>query len=61
MPETDVATEIVSRLSEEYPITYRCGVNLMGTINNMLQDGVSPERAEGYLEDILENILRDVK
>ena len=50
------AEELAKELTAEYDLTYRCGVNLEGTINNMLHYGLTIEQAEDVLRDVLDNL-----
>lgn len=56
MTEITDAEKLILKLERKYWLTYSCVINLEGTINNMLQDGISIEKIEYYLDDILENI-----
>lgn len=47
--------ELVKELVTEYDLTYRCGVNLEGTINNLLHFGLTIEQARNVLTDVLDN------
>ena len=50
------AEQLSLKLVNYYKLTYRCQVNLEGTINNMLLDGISIEKIKYYLEDIFDNV-----
>ena len=51
-----VASEMAQRLQETLALTYRCEVNLEGTINKMLELGLSESDTESILEDVIENV-----
>lgn len=50
------AESLAYNLRLEYGLTYRCSVNLEGTINNLLQKGLSLQEVEDVVRDILDNI-----
>jgi len=50
------ASELAIQLYLDYDTTYICRVSLETTIENMLLDGISFEKIEDYLCDILDNI-----
>lgn len=56
MDNIKTAFELAERLSLMYYLTNRAKINLEGTINNMLQDGIDIELIKGYLIDILDNV-----
>ena len=47
---------LTHRLGLEYGLTYRCAVNLEGTIDNMMYYGMKLDQAEYLIRDILDNI-----
>ena len=57
MPRMPIFAEwLAQRFGATYSLTYRCMVNLEGTINNMLQDGLSDSQVINFLDDIYSNL-----
>lgn len=50
------ASELAIQLYLDYNTTYGCRVNLEGTIQNMLLDGIPINKIEEYLTDIFDNL-----
>jgi hypothetical protein len=52
----DIAEILSSSFANDYNLTYRCQINLEGTINNMLFYGLSQQTIEDILRDIYDNL-----
>lgn len=49
------AQDLSQKLQAEYQLTYRCTVNLEGTINTLLYHKLTIEEVESVIRDILDN------
>jgi hypothetical protein len=49
------AEALAQELRAKYELTYRCSVNLEGTINNMLFYGMKIDQVKDVLEDLYDN------
>lgn len=55
-PKYESAEFLAWNLGFRFGLTYSCQVNLEGTINNMLQEGLTMEKIDEILSDVLENV-----
>lgn len=49
------AEALAQAFQHEYSLTYKCTVNLEGTINTMLSYGLDLEKIREIIEDIYDN------
>jgi hypothetical protein len=56
MAKIETARQLSVFIADLYGLTLRCQINLEGTIQNMLFDGVKIGLIKSYLEDIYDNV-----
>lgn len=52
---TLTVAEVAQKFQKQYGLTYRCTVNLEGTIFNMLHAGISMVKIEDFIADLYDN------
>jgi hypothetical protein len=56
MDKIETAEQLAKLLASTNYLTHRSQVNLEGTIQNMMLDGIKIEKIKYYLDDLLGNI-----